>query len=474
MKITDLAPKEVWKYFAGICRVPRGSGNEAGVRKHIIEFAKQHNFEYIVDEVGNLVIRKDGIGKSIVLQGHLDMVCEKNSNVNHDFKKDPIQTIVSGDTVTADGTTLGGDDGIGLAIAMALLTDTDIKRPLEALFTVEEETGLTGATYLKSGILKSETMINLDSEDDEEIIIGCAGGMDTVMYLDINKEQTEFKPFGLHIAVKGFTGGHSGSDIDKPRANANKLLATFLKNLKTDYKIVTINGGGLRNAIPREAEAVIAVPWSEKENVRVAWNVFESECQDKWLKDEPQMKLEMESCKIDGNAFTKKLTESIVNILYDIPHGALEFFKNNPSLVYASTNLAYIREEDGKLAIGTSQRSASDAKRDEVAHKIESIGKSYGATVVMSGQYPGWEPKENSILLNTAVKVYKELFGGEPRVKAIHAGLECGLFTKSYPAMDVISIGPKILDIHSPAETLYISTVEKCWMFTKTLCQTLE
>ncbi len=474
MTITDLEPKAVWRYFSEICSVPRGSGNEAGIRNHIINFAKEHGFEYKVDDAGNLIMRKDGTGKSIVLQGHMDMVCEKNSDTIHDFRKDPIEVIIDGDTVKAKGTTLGGDDGIGLAIAMALFTDTDVTCPLEALFTVEEETGLTGAIGLRPNMLHSDTMINLDSEDDEEIIIGCAGGIDTSLWLEIEREKPDFTPFGIHLKFSGFTGGHSGEDIDKPRANANKLLAEFLKDLKTDYRIVKIKGGGLRNAIPREAEATIVVPWQDKESVRVAWNIYESELEAEWKSNEPDFYMTLDSVKVTENAYTKELNQKIVGLLCDVPHGVIEFRKDDPTQVNVSTNLAFIRDEYGKILIGTSQRSANIGKRDVIACKIADIGVTYGATATHSSGYPGWEPKENSALLSAAVRTYKELFGSDPKVKTIHAGLECGLFSKSYPDMDMISIGPKILGIHSPAETLYVDTVKKCWLFTKTLCQALQ
>ncbi len=474
MTITDLEPKDVWRYFAGICSVPRGSGNEAGIRNHIIEFAKEHGFEYKVDNAGNLIMRKSGVGKSIVLQGHMDMVCEKNSDTVHDFRKDPIDVIVDGNTVKAKGTTLGGDDGIGLAIAMALFTDPDVKCPLEALFTVEEETGLSGAMGLKPKMLQSSIMINLDSEDDKEIIIGCAGGIDTSLWLDIERVAPDYTPFGIHIKFGGFVGGHSGEDIDKPRANANKLLAKFLQTLNTDYRIVRIKGGGLRNAIPREAEATIVVPWQDKESVRVAWNIYESELESEWKANEPDFYMTLDSVEVTEDAYTKELTQKAVNLLCDIPHGVIEFRKDAPKQVNVSTNLAFIRDEYGKILIGTSQRSANLGKRDAIANRISEIGAKYGAVTTHSSGYPGWEPKEDSALLSAAVKTYKELFGGKPKVKTIHAGLECGLFSKSYPDMDMISIGPKILGIHSPAETLYIDTVKKCWLLTKTLCQALQ
>lgn len=479
MTLQDLQPKEVWRYFAEISRIPRGSGNEAAVREHIIEFAKANGLYYNVDGAGNLILRRAGDtkkGKILLFQAHMDMVCEKNSNVEHDFTKDPLDIIVSGDTVKANGTTLGGDDGIGVAMIMALMADKTIERPLEALLTVSEEVGLKGAMGLKAGELESGTMINLDSEDDEEIIIGCAGGMDTLLWLDIEKESVPYKPFAVKIKVSGLKGGHSGEDIHKPRANANQLIGRFLKEAISqgiDLRIASIHGGDKRNAIPREAEATIIVPWECKENIRIAWNIYESKVEEQLKKDEPDIQLTLESVSANGDAYSRALTEKITNILSTAPHGVIEWSATIPDMVEVSTNLAYIREAEGKVVIGTSQRSPSQEKCTAIANKVAEIGKQYGAATVHEDSYPGWEPKEDSELLKTAVKCYKELFKSEPKVKAIHAGLECGLFLQEYPDMDMISIGPKITDIHSPAETMHISTVEKCWNFVKTLCAVL-
>lgn len=478
MTMLDLEPKEVWRYFSEVCSVPRGSFFTDGIRDYLVNFAKEHNLYCKVDEIGNVIIRKaasDGCNlSSLLFQGHMDMVCEKNSNVNHNFHKDPLDIIVDGDTVKANGTTLGGDDGIGVAIAMALLTDNSIKRPIEALFTVDEEVGLIGALKIKPGLLESKTLINLDSEDDSEIIIGCAGGVDTSIWIDIAREKPDFKAFAVKLKISGLKGGHSGEDIDKKRANSNKLLAEFLRRVQEtmELRIANINGGGLRNAIPREAEAVIIVPWAEKENLRVIWNIYEAECEGEWKDYEPNMKFELDSTAVPENCYTKKLTQNIIAILLDTPHGVIEF-NNELNMTEVSTNLAFIREKDGKLLVGTSQRSPNADKRDSIALQVENVGKSIGAAVEHVGAYCGWEPRKNSPLQRTSVEVYKRLFGSEPKVKSIHAGLECGLFLDKYPDLDMISIGPKILDIHSPNETLYISTVDKCWKFVKELCNVL-
>lgn len=478
MTMLDLEPKSVWRYFSEICSVPRGSGFTDGIRKYIVNFAKENGLYCKVDEVGNVILRKAAdatcSASSLLFQGHMDMVCEKNSNINHNFHTDPLEVIVDGDTVKANGTTLGGDDGIGVAIAMALLTDETIKRPIEALFTVDEETGLIGALQLKPGYLISNTLINLDSEDDEEIIIGCSGGIDTSLWLDIKREKPAFKPFAVKLKISGLKGGHSGEDIDKGRANSNILLANFLKKISgcIDLRIVSINGGGLRNAIAREAEATILVPWADKERVRVEWNIFESETEAEWLKAEPGIKFDLESKSAPEECFTKELTQGIIGILTTAPHGPIEFFKDL-NMVEVSTNLAFIRESEGKVLIGTSQRSPNREKRDAIAERVAEVGRSFGAKAEHSDGYPGWEPKQNSPLQKAAVETYKKLFGSEPKVKSIHAGLECGLFLEPYPNLDMISIGPKIKDIHSPNETLYISTVEKCWNFVKELCNVL-
>ncbi len=481
MTMHDLEPKEVWKYFAEVSSVPRGSGFTEEIREYLVKFAAENQLYCKVDEVGNVIMRKAGKSgstkSSIVFQGHMDMVCEKNSNINHDFRKDPIDVVVEGDTVRANGTTLGGDDGIGVAMAMALLTDSSIDRPIEALFTVDEETGLTGALNLKPGLLISDKMINLDTEDDEEIIIGCAGGIDTSLWFDIEKEKVPYKPFSVKIKVSGLKGGHSGEDIDKPRVNANILLAEFLKRViesgDADIRVAGINGGGLRNAIPREAEACITLPWSYKEGIRVAWNIYESECEEKYSQIEPLMKLTLESVTPQEEAYSKSLTEAVVSTLCTLPHGVIEMNAEMPTMVEVSTNLAFVRESEGKVLIGTSQRSPNLRKRDAIAERVAEVGKKNGATITNSGGYPGWEPKADSVLKDAAAETYRELFKSEPKVKSIHAGLECGLFSKSYPDMDMISVGPKITGVHSPDETLYISTVEKCWKFVKKLCDVL-
>jgi len=481
MTMLDLEPRSVWRYFSEVCSVPRGSYFTDGIRAYLVKFAADNNLWCKVDEVGNVIIRKaatDGCTQSSLLfQAHMDMVCEKNSNVEHDFRKDPLDVIVDEEkgTVRANGTSLGGDDGIGVAIAMALLTDPTVKRPIEALFTVDEEVGLTGALEIKPGLLESKTLINLDSEDDNEIIIGCSGGVDTSIWIDIESEKPEFRAFAAKVKISGLKGGHSGEDIDKRRANSNKLLAEFLRRVQKimDLRIASINGGGLRNAIPREAEAVILVPWVDKENLRVIWNMYEAECEDEWRADEPGIKFELDSTAVPEECYTKALTQKIIEVLIETPHGMIEF-NNTLNMVEVSTNLAFIREKDGKLLVGTSQRSPNAIKRDTIAARVEAAGRAIGARVEHVGAYCGWEPKKDSALQKSAVEVFKRLFGSEPKVKSIHAGLECGLFLDKYPDLDMISIGPKILDIHSPNETLYISTVDKCWKFVKELCNVLQ
>lgn len=480
MTMLDLEPKEVWRYFSEVCSVPRGSGFTDGIRDYLVQFASNNNLYCKVDEVGNVIIRKpatDGCTlSSLLFQGHMDMVCEKNSNIEHNFHTDSLEVIVDekNGTVKANGTTLGGDDGIGVAIAMALLTDKSIDRPVEALFTVDEEVGLTGALMIKPGLLESKTLINLDSEDDNEIIIGCSGGVDTSIWIDIERERPDFRAFAAKVKVSGLKGGHSGEDIDKRRANSNKLLAEFLRRIQKvmDLRIVSIDGGGLRNAIPREAAAVIMVPWADKETLRVIWNMYEAECEDEWKADEPGMKFELDSVSVPEECYTKELTQKIITVLTDTPHGVIEF-NHTLNMVEVSTNLAFIREKDGKLLVGTSQRSPNAIKRDTIATRVGAVGRGIGAKIEHIGAYCGWEPKKNSPLQKSAVEVYERLFGNKPTVKTIHAGLECGLFLDKYPDLDMISIGPKILDIHSPNETLYISTVEKCWKFVRELCNVL-
>ena len=397
----------------------------------------------------------------------MDMVCEKNSDVEHNFDTDPIQVIVDNGWVKAKGTTLGADNGIGMALMLAVLSSDNLKHPaLECLFTTDEETGLTGAFALDNNLLKGEILINLDSEDDGEIFVGCAGGIDTTATLKVKTKDTPRHFFAFSVTVKGLMGGHSGDDIDKRRGNANKMLNRILWNMHKDLDLhlVKIDGGNLRNAIPREASAVACVPFVHKEKVRVIFNEVAAELEDENAAIETNMRIELHSEEIPDRVMTRRSTSKILNALYACPHGIKAMSPDMAGLVETSTNLASVKmPDDKKLVITTSQRSSVESAKYDIAHQVESVLKLAGCSVTHGDGYPGWKPNLNSQILRVAEKSYEKLFAVQPKVKAIHAGLECGLFLKKYPHLDMISIGPTMRGVHSPDERLEIETVGRVW-----------
>ncbi len=470
--IIDLEPKALWFYFNEICQIPHPSGKEEKIGQYLIDFAKQRGLEALKDSVGNVLIRKAATSgyesaPSIVLQAHMDMVCEKNSGTEHDFDNDPIQTYIDGDWVKAKGTTLGADDGIGVAAMLAILDAKDIKHPaIECLITVDEERGLTGAQHVSKDWLRSSLLLNLDSEDDGQFCIGCAGGIDTVATYNLSEEKTPEGLFFLEITVKGLTGGHSGEDINKQRGNAIKILARFLwdQKKKNPLYIKSIIGGNLHNAIPREATAIFAVPFKEKENVRVDLNQYVATIE-KELPHEKDFEIEMSSTDSAGTILNPTQTNAIIDALYACPHGVMEMSRDIEGLPETSTNLASVKMPDAKtIVIATSQRSSAESKKHDIKNRVETVFALSGAQCIKhSDGYPGWKPNMNSHIKDVVVESYKKLFNQDPIVSAIHAGLECGLFLEKYPQLDMISIGPDIFDNHSPAEKCRISTVDKFW-----------
>ncbi|PIF02557.1 MAG: cytosol nonspecific dipeptidase [Paludibacter sp.] len=467
----NLEPKIVWNHFYDITRIPRPSKREDKIRAFIQEFGQNLGFETKVDEAGNVLIIKPATKgfenkKTIVLQAHMDMVCEKNKGIEHDFDNDPIETYIDGGWLKAKGTTLGADNGIGMALMMAVLTSTDAKHPkLECLFTTDEETGLTGAFALDDKLLRGDILINLDSEDDGEIFVGCAGGIDTTIIYQYKPEKTPKGYFNFSINVSGLLGGHSGDDINKGRANANKLLNRFLWTLRRemDLRLVSIEGGNLHNAIPREANAIASVPFNEKENVRIIFNRVVAEIEEEIGEVETQARFALKSEGEFDEVFTSEDTEKLLNALYACPNGVIAMSEELEGLVETSTNLASIKMKDYSVHIVTSQRSSVETAKYIIAQQIESIFELAGAIVTHGDGYPGWNPNLNSHILEVASKSYEKLFAVKPAVKAIHAGLECGLFLKKYPHLDMISIGPTMRGVHSPDERLEISTVGKAW-----------
>ena len=467
-----LEPTIVWNHFYEITQIPRPSKKEDKVRAYLDEFGKKHNLTTVTDKAGNVLITKPATPgyeneKTIILQAHMDMVCEKNSDVEHNFDTDPIQVIVDNGWIKAKGTTLGADNGIGMALMLAVLSSDNLKHPaLECLFTTDEETGLTGAFALDNNLLKGEILINLDSEDDGEIFVGCAGGIDTTATLKVKTKDTPRHFFAFSVTVKGLMGGHSGDDIDKRRGNANKMLNRILWNMHKDLDLhlVKIDGGNLRNAIPREASAVACVPFVHKEKVRVIFNEVAAELEDENAAIETNMRIELHSEEIPDRVMTRRSTSKILNALYACPHGIKAMSPDMAGLVETSTNLASVKmPDDKKLVITTSQRSSVESAKYDIAHQVESVLKLAGCSVTHGDGYPGWKPNLNSQILRVAEKSYEKLFAVQPKVKAIHAGLECGLFLKKYPHLDMISIGQTMRGVHSPDERLEIETVGRVW-----------
>lgn len=471
MEKKDLRPAVVFHYFDEVCQVPRPSKKEEKIRAYLLDFAKKHNLEAKTDEAGNVLIEKAASAgmenlKTVILQSHIDMVCEKNKDTEHNFETDPIQTYIDGEWLRAKGTTLGADNGIGVATELAVLASDDIKHgPIECLFTVDEETGLTGAFALKEGFMNGDILLNLDSEDDGELFIGCAGGANTTAIYPFPTEKAPQGWFFFRVSVKGLTGGHSGDDISKNRANANKLLNRFLVQTMQKYgmRLADIEGGNLHNAIPREAHALCAVPMEYKEAVRVDLNIFISEIENEYSATEPNLSMDLESEAPVEYVMEQKAMERFLLSIYAVHHGVYAMSQDIPGLVETSSNLASIKVCDGTIKVVTSQRSSILSSRKDMSQMVSAAFILGGATVTTGEGYPGWKPNPSSEILKIAVESYKRLFGVEPKVKAIHAGLECGLFLQKYPSLDMVSFGPTLRGVHSPDERMLIPTVEKFW-----------
>ena len=481
--IYGLQPELLWDAFYELSQVPRPSKKEEQVIKFVENFATKNGFNYRKDEVGNIVIEVPASeGKEnaniVVLQGHVDMVCEKNKGTEHDFENDPLTLKKEGDWIRANGTTLGADNGIGVAAGMAIALDkTSIHGPLELLMTIDEETGMTGVNFLKPNFVKGKILLNLDSEEDGTFYIGCSGGQDSTGTFKIEyskKTDDSLKPYDL--VITGLKGGHSGLDIHLGRANAIKLLARLLDKLKpTKYKLAKISGGSKRNAIAREAEAIILI---EKENEPKAKEIikeFYKEIVKEFQSSENGIVINFEKRKEKvERVFKKKFTNIIINTILAIPHGIITMSNDLKGLVETSTNLATVEMIEDELKIGTSQRSSIESAKLYIAASVRSVFALTGAQVSGSDGYPGWTPNINSPLLHSAKKVYLDMFKSEPEIKAIHAGLECGLLSAKYPGMDLISFGPTIQGAHSPDEKVNIPAVEKFYLLLKGILEDLS
>ena len=470
----QLNPQELWHYFEEICQVPRPSKKEGKILKYLTDFANDHDLDYRTDQIGNLLISKPATKgnekkKMVVLQSHVDMVCEKNSDVEHDFNKDPIVPRIDDEWVKGTGTTLGADDGIGMALQLALLAGKDIEHgPLECLFTVDEETGLTGAFGLEKDFLKGRILLNLDSEDDGELFIGCAGGIDTTADFQYERVNNETDHVAYKISVSGLKGGHSGDDINKGRGNANKVLTRILWNCERmfEMRLAQMDGGNLRNAIAREAFAIVTVPKRFQKDMEAKVKEYAKNIGSEQKTNEPDLKISVQEtarpeCLIDFNTQNKMLSA-----LYACPHGVIGMSPDIPNLVETSTNLASVKMSTKDIIVATSQRSSVDTLKRDIADMVKSVFQLAGARVKHGDGYPGWSPNMKSEILYITRTSYKDLFGEDPKVLAIHAGLECGLFGEKYPGMDMISYGPTIKGAHSPDERLHIPTVEKFWKLT--------
>ncbi len=470
--LKGLKPEAVWGYFEEICRIPRPSRKEEKIGAWLMEFARKHRIEARQDEAGNVLMSRPAMpgreeAPTVVLQAHMDMVCEKNADTVHDFDKDPIRPYIDGEWVKAKGTTLGADDGIGMAAALAVLTSEEVKHGrVECLFTVDEETGLTGAFALKPGFFSGKILLNLDSEDEGEMFVGCAGGIDTVVRMPYTKEAVPAHRFAVKVTVKGLQGGHSGDDINKGRGNAIKILNRFLweMNRKHGISVASFAGGNLRNAIAREASAVMVFEEALKEPVRVAFNIYAAEMERVWKITEPGIALELESEEVPAEALDAASTTKLLDALYACPHGVFAMSYRMPGMVETSTNLAAVKfTGENTILITTSQRSDVDSEKMNIAQMVAAVFRMAGASVEHGEGYPGWAPNPDSAILKIAVDSYKRLFGKEPVVRSIHAGLECGLFLEKYPGMDMISFGPTLRGVHSPDEKVEIKTVEMWW-----------
>jgi dipeptidase D len=472
--IEGLRPEAVWKYFAEISGIPRCSKHEEKISRYVFDTAKRMGLQAWMDNFGNVVVRKPAsAGKEhvtpIVLQGHLDMVCEKNKGTVHDFAKDPLRLVRHGNAMMADGTTLGADNGIAVATNLAIMEDSSLQHgPLEFLFTVDEETGLTGANNLGPDFLKGRTLINLDSEEEGALYVGCSGGRNTTATWKLARQTAPPKSAAGIVRVKGLKGGHSGLEIDKNRGNAIKILGRVLLALQpAGARLVSLDGGNKTNAIPREAEATITLPknrWDAAAAIVKECNdIVRAEC----ATVEPDLSIGLEEAKglKRVKVMSRGLQRKVLAAISAFPHGVTKMSADIPGLVETSTNVAVVRMMPKAVEIITSQRSSVASELDEICHTVRSVSELAGAKASTTDGYPGWKPNLDSPILKAAVQTYTQLHGKEPAVKAIHAGLECGIIGEKYPGMDMVSMGPTLEGVHSPDEKIHIDTVEKYWDF---------
>lgn len=470
--LSNLEPTEVWTIFEEITKVPRPSKKEEKIMQYLLDFGAKYGLPTKRDEIGNVLISKAGTPGMedkpiVVLQSHMDMVCEANSDVEIDFDNDPITPYIDGEWVKAKGTTLGADDGIGMAAALAILASDKLEHgPIECLFTVDEETGLTGAFELQEGFFKGKILLNLDSEDEGEIFIGCAGGIDTLATFNYKTKKTPKKSSAYKVSVSGLKGGHSGDEIHKGLGNSNKIITRFLLKLTEEYgiKLAKIDGGNKRNAIPREAYAEFTIKTKYIDVLKKEFDCFSKTISKELRIAEPDIKFKLEEIELPENVIKKSNQKKLLRALYACPHGVHAWSKAVDDLVETSTNLASVKHVGtNQILVVTSQRSSVDSGKHDIREMVASVFKLAGAIVNHSDGYPGWEPNPDSEILKKSVASYERIFGKKPVVRAIHAGLECGLFLEKYPDLDMISFGPTLRAVHSPDEKIEIKTVKMWW-----------
>jgi dipeptidase D len=478
-KIKELHPALIWNFFYDLTQIPRPSKKEGRVADYVRKFGENRSLETMVDDVGNVIIKKPATPgmenrKVLLLQGHLDMVPQKNSDKHHDFENDPIEAFIDEGWVCANGTTLGADNGIGVAAALAVMDSNDLVHgPIEALFTIDEESGMTGAFGLKKGVLNADIMLNMDSEEEGELFVGCAGGLDANISFQYNEVPAPKGSLAFRLKISGLKGGHSGLDIALGRANANKLLFRFLKHAVTDLDawIAKVDGGGLRNAIPREAEAILVIPAGKEDELNKSVQKFEALYKSEFSDVEPDLKFTLMKTVMPGSLIDKVTQSKLINGIIACPNGVMRMSNSMPGLVETSTNLASVNSKEGNIEIKCLMRSSVDSSRDELGGMMNSLFNLAGADIHFAGAYPGWKPDMNSEILAVMKEVYQELFGKTPEVKALHAGLECGLIGGVYPQLDMISFGPTIRNPHSPDEKVDIESVHRFWLL---LVETLK
>ncbi len=477
--IRQLEPKALWQNFYSLTQVPRPSGKKEPIGTFIENFGKSLGLETSRDEIGNVLVRKPATPgmenrKTVVLQAHMDMVPQKNSHVKHDFENDPISAYVDGEWVTANDTTLGADNGIGLAAAMSILQSTDVLHPaIEMFITVDEETGMYGAFGLQPNVLKGDILINMDSEDEGELYVGCAGGIDGDITFRYKEVEIPEGDIALKISLTGLKGGHSGVDIHLQRANANKLMFRFLKDAVAEFeaRLASIDGGSLRNAIPREAFAVITVPADGVDDIID----FVKECEELFTEEykgvEDKISFTVEQIDLPTGLIPEEVQDDLINSVAACPNGVMRFIPELPTVVETSNNLAIIKSDGQAIILRSLMRSSVESRKEELASMVESVFSLAGAKVELKGGYPGWKPNLDSPILKVMSSVYENKFGKTPKIMIIHAGLECGILGTHYPKMDMISFGPTIRYPHSPDEKVNIATVQKFWDY---LLATLE